>query len=217
MSDRIGQMAHQIPSVFSFFLKEYQTAGPVQDASLVAPEGQQYQAPLITGVLNGLFSLVKYGLVDCDEGFGDRVSCRGIEEGDFARSSGRLVFSPRDGTNLIDDLATLLTAGRLNQDSKELIRSQYQKYANADDEEAGLRLAQQLIITTPEFHSTDTIEFSGEAREDPKPLPPTDKPLKTVLYLFLSGGVDSFNVSALSFRLDQRGCLITGTDHSLFV
>ena len=59
LSDSIGQMAHEIPSVFSFFLPEYSSPGPVMRASLVAPEALLLPSSL--GLLNGMLSLVKFG------------------------------------------------------------------------------------------------------------------------------------------------------------
>ena len=57
-------------SVFSFFLPEFKTYGRVGDAELVAPEGTLLDMPKIVALMNGLFSLVKYGLSNCYGGFG---------------------------------------------------------------------------------------------------------------------------------------------------
>lgn len=38
IANRIGQMAHDFPTVFSFFLPEFRPKGRVADASLVGPE-----------------------------------------------------------------------------------------------------------------------------------------------------------------------------------
>lgn len=47
----IGQMAHEFPSVFSFFLPEFQPYGRVGDASLVSPEATLLDMPKIVGLL----------------------------------------------------------------------------------------------------------------------------------------------------------------------
>jgi hypothetical protein len=70
MNRQIGQMAHAIPNVFSFFLPEYKPAGPVALASLVAPEAQVITGPRTIDFLNGMLSLIKYGLSTCLGGFG---------------------------------------------------------------------------------------------------------------------------------------------------
>jgi len=51
-----------------------------------------------------------------------------------------------------------------------------------------------LVVTTPEFHSTNVVQFSGESSDEPEQLEPTTKSLKTVVYLFLEGGADTFNL-----------------------
>jgi hypothetical protein len=49
---------------------EYQALGPVIDANLVSPEFEITYAPTILGYLNGVTSLVRYGLTSCEGGFG---------------------------------------------------------------------------------------------------------------------------------------------------
>jgi hypothetical protein len=55
----IGQMAHDIPSVFSFFLPEYKPPGVCAKASLVAPEAMLSQNSI--GLVNGMLSLINLG------------------------------------------------------------------------------------------------------------------------------------------------------------
>ena len=195
VSDFIGQMAHEIIDVFSFFKQDFATVGPIQDASLVAPEGQRYLGPTIVGLLNGLFSMSKYGLTSCNGGFGQKLgNCNRLEEGDFSVSKGNITYSPTnpsDAVSVVDELAMLLTAGRLNQETREIIQKEY---SNAVDQESGLRLAQQLVVTSPEFHSTNFIEFSGSAREKPEEKAPSSNEYKSITYLLLGGGVDSYNI-----------------------
>jgi uncharacterized protein (DUF1800 family) len=63
--DQIGQMAHFAPSVFNFFLAEYQPSGRISQSSLVAPEAQILTGPRIIDGLNGVFSLMKCRLTPC--------------------------------------------------------------------------------------------------------------------------------------------------------
>ena len=67
--DNIGQMAHEFQSVFSFFEPDYRPSGRIRDASLVSPESTILAMPKILGLLNGLTSMVKYGLSGCDGGW----------------------------------------------------------------------------------------------------------------------------------------------------
>ena len=145
-------------------------------------------------MLNGLFSLTKYGLDACYNGFGLqewRGGCR--FEGDDERSWGRLDFTPEDSSDsgkVVDELATLLTSGRLNEESRNIIKHEYE---TAEDTDMGLRLAQQLITVSPEFHSTNLMEFNGEPIPEPEPVDPPSHPYKAVIFLNLDGGSDSYN------------------------
>eukprot|EP00040_Diaphanoeca_grandis_P028845 m.167802 g.167802 ORF g.167802 m.167802 type:complete len:2710 (-) comp31477_c0_seq1:197-8326(-) len=82
MDLKIGQGAHQQPSVFSYYLPDFSPDGAVAAAGLVSPESQLSTAPFVIGFLNGMNSLIDVGLSSCDYGFGDsiwgtkRLNCR---------------------------------------------------------------------------------------------------------------------------------------------
>jgi hypothetical protein len=46
------------PRSFNFFQHDYAPGGPVEQASLVAPEASMYTAPNIISYLNGVFATV---------------------------------------------------------------------------------------------------------------------------------------------------------------
>jgi len=182
LEDTIGQMAHKFPTVFSFFLPEYIPAGRLNSASLVSPESMVYDMPKIVNWLNGIFSLSRWGLEDKDGGFGSN-----------RLPAGDLAFVPEGtwGTGVVDELATLLTAGRLSSESRAIVQAAYD---GIGDPTEGLKLAQQLIATTPEFHSTNLVRANGLAREIPTPSTSGDQSYKAVVYLMFSGGCDSYNM-----------------------
>lgn len=365
MVDDIGQMAHEFTSVFSFFLPEFKPYGRVGDAKLVSPEATLLDMPKIIGLMNGLTSLVKYGLSSCEGGWGYQ-SCRerryissplgtlgfnktseipefsfetfegpsligGLDNKwvgrDFNSHNGKATLDPlvadnhvlhfptaywngdffsqsvqnkdssgnpyvvkfkylsldssgngcigyvdaartylntqtwslcdRDmGSNgdwvscqfvvpsdvetfrivvgdrrdpggnayfddiqiasgnetscsgihvprnsppgqtgysnaVVDKLSTLLTAGRLSANAKALIVDAYDNAGSAED---GLHMAQQLILTTAEFHTTNAAKSTDQPREDVSFPSSTGKPYRAVVYLMLSGGCDSFNM-----------------------
>lgn len=196
MDRRIGQMPHEFPTVFSFFLPEHVPNGRIADSSLVSPEGMLLDMPKTINVINGLFSMVKYGLSSCYDGFGERVwICR---EGDFTESTGFLSLKDSSGSNeavscAVDDLATLLTAGRLSKESRNIVENAY-KDAEALESGSGSLIARQLIMTSPEFHSTNLAEKSGEIRPPFSPPQGSNEPYKAVVYLMFSGGCDSYNL-----------------------
>ena len=92
MQQRIGQMAHNTPNVFNFYLPEYSAPGTplgfqslltaanaclsnsnilffhtghIKAASLTSPEAQVMNGPTLTTFINGQFSLVEMGLNRC--------------------------------------------------------------------------------------------------------------------------------------------------------
>lgn len=131
--------------------------------------------------------------MECYGGFGPWMAyneyCWEVEsETSNEGSIGRLSYDPQNSYSteeIIEELATLLTAGRLNDESKQIIKDHFD---NAADDGYGLRLAQQLIVSTPEFHSTDLLQFSGEKRPPPQPPQTSSNPYKAVVYILLEGG-----------------------------
>mmetsp|Transcript_1433 Transcript_1433/g.2264 ORF Transcript_1433/g.2264 Transcript_1433/m.2264 type:complete len:3782 (+) Transcript_1433:192-11537(+) len=198
IANRIGQMAHDFPTVFSFFLPEFQPRGRVADASLVGPEALIIDMPKIVNLLNGMFSLVKYGLSNCHSGFGVTSWSRSwnCNEGNYV-DSGKLGFLPSssEASQVVNELTTLLTSGRLSEENRLIVTSAYEKTASESNPEAALRIAQQLIVTSPEFHSTNPVKKNGlprEAVEQPQKLGIND--YKAIVYVMFSGGCDSYNM-----------------------
>ena len=362
----IGQMAHDFKTVFSFFLPEFQPYGRIGDAALVSPEATVLDMPKVIGLLNGLTSIVQFGLSSCNGGWGP-AKCRekqyissplGILEfnktmneetfafetfegpsltggfdnkwlgRDYNRHNGNITTDPFDDDNhvlhhaysnsrafffsmpinntgyngepyvvkfkylsfdsrsggsigyvdgqsslntqtwvlrdvrngamhsngswiscqfllpseletfrivigdtsnpggdayfddiqlaggtetscagvnvpeidppgkvgysnaVVDKLSTLLTAGRLGDETKAIIMKEFEGKSAED----GLRRAQQLIVTTGEFHSTNTVKSTNTPRESIEFPEPTGKPYRAVVYVLLNGGCDSFNM-----------------------
>lgn len=199
---KIGQMAHAIPNVFSFFRPEFSPSGPVSLASLVAPEGQVLTGPRLMETLNGILSLIRYGLTDCHGGLApykwwEDIDCDSYAAGAFNEGSlGRLTYSPSDSSSaekITDELAALLTGGRLSLSSRQLID---EVIDDEIDPALALVKAQQLVALSPEFHSTNLARKTGATRPDPEAPPASAKPYKAVVYVLLEGGVDSFNMLA---------------------
>ena len=196
VDEKIGQMAHAIPSVFSFFLSDFVPPGRVSSASLVSPEAQKTNTPTIIGILDGMFSLIKYGLSECYGGFGPRSAggCRNWSEGEFgSKSRGQLTYSPSTTADVgivVEELSMLLTAGRMESPSLDLVKDISN---DGSDIAAKLRIAQQLIVSSPEFHSTNLVSKSGSRPSYSLPTPST-KPYKAIVYFFLEGGADTYNM-----------------------
>ena len=207
LDEYTGQMAYEYETVFSFFLPEFQPDGRVLAASLVAPEGQLLTMSKVLDVINGMHALIKYGLSECYEendihyGFGyDTIppigsgSCS--DNGLYNRASGVLAYRPSAKTpaGIVDELATLLTSGRLSSESRQLVMAAYNDAVNQTDPAAGLRIAQQLMVATPEFHTTNPVKSTRASRPTAVPPPSNGRPYKAIIYFMFAGGCDSYNM-----------------------
>ena len=141
---KIGQMAYNSPGVFNFYLPEFTPAGPVERAGLVSPESQLATAPFMIGFLNGAVSLIDYGLTDCQDGFGDSNWPRAREIRGIVGtcdknrrdlwpqlSDGTLAFTPASPSHpdrVVDELALLLTAGKLGTQTRSVLVEAYRAH-----------------------------------------------------------------------------------------
>jgi hypothetical protein len=113
------------------------------------------------------------------------------------RSRGYLTFAvsnPLDGELVVEELAMLLTGGRLSSVSKTILAEIYTEEIIANGASAALKRVQKLFLTSPEFHSTNVYESTNAARlEAPRPQP-SQRTYKAVVFLNLDGGFDSYNM-----------------------
>jgi len=194
----IGEEAFKLPSVFSFFLPEYSPPGVISAAGLVSPEAYVLNTPKSLGLVSGLLSLVKYGLTNCESEWVGRIrsSCN-LAEGDYSDSAARITFTPTVSTSegIVDELALLFTPGRLSPENRQtMIDILDALEEDTSDLDAPLRLAQQLMVTTPEFHTLNFIRRTGEARTPPPPPAAPSKSYKAIVFFFLAGGADTYNL-----------------------
>lgn len=206
--------AHELPNVFSFFLPEFSPSGQVAQASLVSPEAQVLTGPRIIDLLNGVFGLIKFGLHPCYGGFGGYGVLAESSEYDaefcdelfgsrpneakepFEGVAGKLSYQPTNiasADNTINELATILTAGRLSESSRVILK---QLYSFEENKQTALARVQALMASTPEFHTSNIVRKNGQTRPAPEQAPPSGRPYKAVVYLLLTGGVDSYNMLA---------------------
>ncbi len=200
LQEFIGQAPYTIPNVFSFFNPEYSAPGVITNAGLKSPEAQVLNAPTIVGWLNGVFSLIDIGTSNCYSGFGGRTVywCPGYQNhySQETYSHGRLSFTAsnsNDASDVIDELATILTGGRLSSASRSSFASEYSSMLGSKGEVHALRLAQKLVISTPEFHSTNSIRMGNARQEVPDPQP-SENEYKAIVFINLNGGMDGFNM-----------------------
>lgn len=100
------------------------------------------------------------------------------------------------GTKLVDELATLLTPGRLSASTRAVMANAFATADKRDQEglDNALKNALKLFSVAPEFHATNKPATSSAARERSAPTPSQGRPYKAVVAVVLAGGADSFNM-----------------------
>ena len=192
----IGQQPYSSPTVFNFFLPEYQPPGPVSAAGLVSPEAQLATTPMTISFLNGMVALVRDGLSSCRSGFGFNGAPRtcGSLENRRATADGNLTFAPESSvpSEVVDELGLLLTAGRLSNHTKAHMVQAY----TAEEADGGepLTLLNSLLMAAPEFHATNHLTPTDEARQEAAKVTSMGRPYKAIVVLFLNGGADTYNL-----------------------
>lgn len=97
---------------------------------------------------------------------------------------------------MVDEIATLLTAGRLNPENRAIVEAAYSQKLTTSGEKEARKIALQLVATTAEFHVTNQVvtksggDRAAEQRlagEAPSDTPPLD--YKAVIFLNLSNTV----------------------------
>lgn len=221
----LGQEAFKAPSVFGFFLNEYQPIGPVHNKGLYAPETQLFDTPKLLSFINGLFSLPDYGLSDCEwwQGFGDDKSRYimpdypdgGRFDCGFADVPLTLRWKPPSWggqtnvngasvSSIINDIDLLLTGGRLHSANKVILTQVYNgARTGGNPDNKALRAVLKHYSAVPEFHITNNL-LSSSATTSARPIPNITMPqspppvvgYKAIVYLFMSGASDSFSMLA---------------------
>lgn len=189
----IGMEAFNAPSVFGYYLPEYASPGAVADARVKAPELQLGQTPFIIRYLNGMVSLIDSGLSSCNDGFGSRCDS-------FAQVlgyQGGLQWDPQstDPATVVDKLALLLTQGRLHPALRTEIGLAYaNEAASTGSTDAALRLAEKLILISPDFHVSSLNTLNRLPQPASSNAAAGGRAFKAIVVLFMAGGCDSFNL-----------------------
>ena len=149
--------------------------------------------------MNGFNSFLKYGADNAYGGLFDPDSARGRPKntesklGDYNYADGFSQYEPASGLDssaIVDELATLLTSGRLSRETRKLLKSVFEEYSGA---EAYINV-QQIIAMSPEFNTNGLARSTGTIRPTVERGLPSERPYKAVVQIHLAGGWDSFNV-----------------------
>lgn len=199
MSGKIGQQYTESPTVFNFYLPDYQPMGIVAQKGLVAPEAQLFTGPYLVGFLNGIRSLITNGLTDCDDGFGNtrkgfRLPCNKQNGADYV--DGQLSYTPVASTSagIVAELDILLTSGKLDTRTANIITRAYESTAAASTVQEAFKVAMQLITASAQFHSTNINKLAQTLRQTIPQNQNRGRRYKAVIVLYLNGGMDSHNL-----------------------
>jgi hypothetical protein len=164
-------------------------------------------------MLNGMYTLIRNGLNSCDYGFGFSLYNNGTcgreitswttwPAGYYKSSVGFLDYlaepdaNTAQGIDIVGKLSDLLTCGRLSASSTKIITAAYDGRYLAEGAAMALRVALQLIVSTPEFHTTNLVESKSEQRESPAQPDSNGEGYKAIVYVHMFGGMDSFYMLA---------------------
>jgi len=202
-----GENPYGIPDQFSFYEPHFMPAGAHQEAYLMAPEAGILNLGYMVNSQNALHNLFRMGMSACDGGIGPFmgkgkvISC-GNRDGLFTNSAGYLDYTP-DGvvsssSNIVGQLATILTADRISPSNRALIEEAYTDNYNAvgGGAKAALEIAQVLMTTTPEFHTTNNVAMNDDARTLTPRREKDNSPYKAIIHVNLFGGMDSMSMLA---------------------
>jgi cullin-associated NEDD8-dissociated protein 1 len=160
MSYKIGQFVFDPPDQFSFFAHDYAPPGVFAETGLVSPESELLSMSSVVGIMNGFISLVDYGLANHDGGFGPYITKPPEFIGDYTTSVGHLRYRPSNNTNsvsnMVEELSTLMTAGRLSAENKQVMLDAHAYFNTNNGTASADRVLVKLFAATPEFHTSNT-------------------------------------------------------------
>ena len=125
------------------------------------------QNPLLQA--SGLHSLFIGGLTSCYNGFGRRYAKSCGNSAEVARTTdGVLAFTPTkpdDPQAVVQELALLLTDGRLNDVARAVVEKAYARVMGYLGKQRALKAALKLLVLTSEFHSTKYVTSRSGVRD----------------------------------------------------
>lgn len=149
--DKTRQLPLFAPSVFNFFLPDYQPNGPIADEDLVAPEFQLHNTATSIGFINVvLFWITEGYLMDNTSlysALGQNVPAEQVVAFDWER------YAAIDNDEvLLDELSLLLCNDQLSEGTRQIIRTALQPLDIAP--EFKIYVALYLILISPDYNIT---------------------------------------------------------------
>lgn len=149
LNEVFGQSPYDYPTVFNFYLPDYQPNGSILDRNLNAPEFQIHNDITALNLPNAIWWLVYYGIErDQEPGIGQRW---------YSQAELNLTYEISLANNsaaLLDHLDTMITAGRLSDANRATIISVIDNMpsTNNDERKARVQKALHLFSLLPEFN-----------------------------------------------------------------
>lgn len=140
--ERAGQSPLASPTVFNFFLPDFQPIGPIASQGLVAPEFQIHNTKTSVGYINQVnnWSVWDNVLYTWEEG--NPPAWLVLD---------KLLPLARDPEVLLNRLDMLFTHGQLSDRTRGIIKSAIEPLVWGDYREERVRLALYLIMISPDF------------------------------------------------------------------
>jgi uncharacterized protein (DUF1800 family) len=143
----IAQSPFDSPSVFNFYLPDYQPSGDIQDYGLYSPEFQILTDVTAIGLANAIRTLVKDGIRQDGDGPMADIGARWYSQGELDLSYE--VSLAADSQALVDHLDLILTAGRMNPQNRAVLTSAIDSKTVPTEK---VKLALSLVSLFPEFN-----------------------------------------------------------------
>jgi uncharacterized protein (DUF1800 family) len=154
----IAQSPYEYPSVFNFYLPEYQPIGSIQNRGLFSPEFEIATDVTALGLINSIRTLIFFGIDSDGPNDGDNDGETDI--GPRWYSQANLDLTHELGLagitdDLIDHLDLILTAGRLTGENRARLQALLDPMptSNRDQLEAKVKTALWLFSFFPEFNT----------------------------------------------------------------
>ncbi len=124
------------------------------------------------------------------------------------KASGRLQYLPYIADeDVVNDIATLLTSGRMSESSRSIMTDIYLTQRNNTSKAQALQTAQQLAIASPEFHVAGKPSASKLLRQISTSQRKTCKRHKILVHVLLEGGKmrkESKQFLSMHFRITSN-------------
>lgn len=85
-----------------------------------------------------------------------------------------------------------MTSGRLTPESREVVEAAYMSEIHVSAP-AALRMAQKIIVSLPEFHTTNLYVSMGEREDKALGSGSAGGSYKAIIVLYMGGGADTYN------------------------